>query len=526
MGYLQSSNDITGIILCLASSAACVLGSFIITLDVVWRWFFPQSTFDLNNNQFFLVCSLSLSAGVLLFTSMYKLLPQGLDYFNKSTLLKNSPGVAQALLISTYILGVAICAAINAIIHTLTSKSIVHCAHNGHPPNHSSNESLAEDLDSLSFTHKHSHTVNHPTYDSASSDVVRYNETTESPIDRAGDANTSNENMPLLTESYYCYDPESTEVHMHNHTQDHSVHRKKSIMDMTQWTFRGKRYIGKCMGYGNAKECCGVCLNPEGDSANPHSIIDYFEPETMIHRHIHFNKQSQSRATVPSTICSQEHFQSCSTPRESHHPHSHEDSILTSDNRTSYDQDEEANAGKDDNESDVHHHHVSTRYSHLFSIGLQTAFAISVHKIPEGFLTFATSHADRRLGFSVFLALAIHNVSEGFTIAFPLFLALQSRVLAITSAFVLGGLSQPFGALLAWGLFSSGLIPGSDDSMSNGKTPIVFGLIVSITAGFLSIIGLQMYGTAISFGGHQTTTMAFAFLGIAIIGLSSSLSLH
>ncbi|CDO52048.1 similar to Saccharomyces cerevisiae YKL175W ZRT3 Vacuolar membrane zinc transporter [Geotrichum candidum] len=520
--YSQFSNDIAGLILCLASSVACVLGSLIITLDVVWRWFFPQSTFDLNNNQFFLVCSLSLSAGVLLFTSLYKLLPQGLDYFNKSELFENSPGTAQALLISTYILGVAICAAINAVIHALTSKSIVHCAHDGNPSEHISNESLTED----SITHKHSHTFKYPTYDSTSSDLSRYDGTHESPIDRTSEANISNENMPLLAESYHAYDPETTDDHTHNNTQDHSVHRKRSIMDMTQWTLRGKRYIGKCMGYGNVEDCCGVCGNPEGDGADPNSIIDYIEPETMVHRHIHFNNPNQSKAAVPGTTCSHEHVHSCSTPRELHHIHSHEGSILETENHTNYDQDEEANVGKDDNESEVHHHHVSTRYSHLFSIGLQTAFAISVHKIPEGFLMFATSHADRTLGFSVFLALAVHNVSEGFTIAFPLFLALQSRVLAITSAFVLGGLSQPLGALLAWGLFSSGLLPGNDDSINNGKTPFVFGLIVSITAGFLSIIGLQMYGTAISFGGNQTTTMSFAFLGIAIIGLSSSLSSH
>lgn len=526
LDILQISNDVSGLIYCAASSAACVLGSFIITLDVIWRWLFPQSKFDLNNNQYFLICSLSLSAGVLLFTSMYKLLPQGLTYFNNSTLLKDSPGLAQAVLIITYIVGVAICAVINTIIHTFTSKSLVHCAHDSHATDHGLEESLTEDSDSIPSAHKHSHTYNHPNYNSTPSAVNRHKNISSPLIPRATDANASGETIPLLAEAYRGSDSDSTENHIHTHSKDNTVNRKKSLMDMTQWTFRGKRYIGKCMGYGNIEDNCDMCRDPDSDCTNPHSIIDYIEPETMIHRHIHFNRSFHGNETVPRPACSNEDIQSYSNLSASIDSHNHEEPHLPRSSNSIHNHNETVNVDGNDIEASVHHHHVSTRYSHLFSIGLQTAFAISVHKIPEGFLTFATSHADRKLGFSVFLALAIHNVSEGFTIAFPLFLALQSRVMAITSAFVLGGLSQPLGALLAWGLLRSGLFPGGDDPVSNGKTQLVFGFIVSITAGFLSIIGLQMYGTAISFGGHQATTMAFAFLGILIIGLSSSLSLH
>lgn len=85
-------------------------------------------------------------------------------------------------------------------------------------------------------------------------------------------------------------------------------------------------------------------------------------------------------------------------------------------------------------------------------IGFQTAIAISLHKIPEGFITFMANHRDASLGFSIFLALGIHNVIEGFTIAFPLYLAWQSRTKAILTAVVLGGLSQPLGAIAAYGV--------------------------------------------------------------------------
>jgi len=87
-----------------------------------------------------------------------------------------------------------------------------------------------------------------------------------------------------------------------------------------------------------------------------------------------------------------------------------------------------------------HHHHVPTNA--FLSIGLQTCMAIALHKLPEGFITYATNHANPRLGFSVFLALFIHNITEGFAMALPLYLALNSKWKAIIWSFVLGGLSQ------------------------------------------------------------------------------------
>jgi ZIP family zinc transporter len=87
-----------------------------------------------------------------------------------------------------------------------------------------------------------------------------------------------------------------------------------------------------------------------------------------------------------------------------------------------------------------HHHHVPTNA--FLSIGLQTCMAIALHKLPEGFITYATNHANSRLGFSVFLALFIHNITEGFAMALPLYLALNSKWKAIIWSSVLGGLSQ------------------------------------------------------------------------------------
>ncbi|KAI9842181.1 MAG: hypothetical protein M1830_007820, partial [Pleopsidium flavum] len=99
------------------------------------------------------------------------------------------------------------------------------------------------------------------------------------------------------------------------------------------------------------------------------------------------------------------------------------------------------------NSAQAHHHHVPTNA--FLSIGLQTSIAIALHKLPEGFITFATNHANPKLGFAVFLALFIHNITEGFAMALPLYLALGSRWKAMFWSSLLGGISQPLGAGVA-----------------------------------------------------------------------------
>lgn len=96
--------------------------------------------------------------------------------------------------------------------------------------------------------------------------------------------------------------------------------------------------------------------------------------------------------------------------------------------------------------TDGHHHVAKNKF---LSIGVQTSIAIALHKIPEGFITYATNHANPELGFAVFLAIFIHNIAEGFIMSLPLFLALKSRLWAIVWASLLGGLSQPLGAGIA-----------------------------------------------------------------------------
>lgn len=419
------SDDLAGLILTLASSFACILGSLVICTDAVWRAIFPTSTFDLNNNQAFLVCSLALSSGVLIYTSMYKLLPEAMEFYRLTDLVGKSPARSQALLVVTYLLGVAICAAINRVVHIFTEKSVVQCAHDGHsrqPERHTRNHDHSEETQLIGPV---------------------------SPI-----------SMPA--------DSQAPDID----NEDDMVEINKPTENSVFWAFLGNR-TNKALDVEN-----GFATQPHSRPKSGGSTFESIEERRLL--------------------------------------------TATSDESTNYSSLDSVDGTK----PYLDHLPDSSRQSYLFSIGLQTAIAISVHKVPEGFLTFATSHADRSLGVSVFIALAIHNISEGFTIAFPLFLALGSRTIAIAAAFVLGGLSQPFGAFLAWALFKSGIVPvgnGSNGTL-DPKAQLVFGIIVSITAGFLSIIGFQMYGTAISLGGKQHVTLAWVFIGIAIVGLGSSLT--
>ena len=105
--------------------------------------------------------------------------------------------------------------------------------------------------------------------------------------------------------------------------------------------------------------------------------------------------------------------------------------VISSRASRAHSQNQGEEACESDEEGDLeaqHHHHVPTNA--FMSIGLQTSIAIALHKLPEGFITYATNHANPSLGVTVFMALFIHNITESFTMALLLYLALGSRLKA------------------------------------------------------------------------------------------------
>lgn len=162
-----------------------------------------------------------------------------------------------------------------------------------------------------------------------------------------------------------------------------------------------------------------------------------------------------------------------------------------------------------------HHHHVHNNA--FLSIGLQTSIAIAIHKFPEGFITYATNHANPTLGFNVFMALFVHNITEGFALALPLYMALGSRVSAMIWASVLGGLSQPAGAALAVLWFHL----AKRTSMNPNET--VYACLFAITAGIMASVALQLFAEGLSLGHNRNLCIFFAFLGMVILSLSNAL---
>jgi zinc transporter, ZIP family len=167
-------------------------------------------------------------------------------------------------------------------------------------------------------------------------------------------------------------------------------------------------------------------------------------------------------------------------------------------------------------DKESHHHHVPTNA--FMAIGLQTVIAIALHKLPEGFITYATNHANPALGLNVFMALFVHNVAEGFAMALPLYMALGSRATAIAWSSVLGGLSQPLGAGLAalWFHFA-----GRDGGFAVDN--VAYACLFAVTAGIMTSVALQLFVESLSLNHNRNLSIAFAFLGMTLLGVSNAL---
>jgi ZIP family zinc transporter len=161
-----------------------------------------------------------------------------------------------------------------------------------------------------------------------------------------------------------------------------------------------------------------------------------------------------------------------------------------------------------------HHHHVPQNA--FLAIGLQTSIAIALHKFPEGFITYATNHANPTLGFNVFLALFVHNISEGFAMALPLYMALNSRWKAMLWSSLLGGLSQPLGALIAVIWFKVAKHTHTTPSL------VAYGCLFAATAGIMASVALQLFVESLSLNHNRNLSLVFAFIGMALLGLSSA----
>lgn len=86
------------------------------------------------------------------------------------------------------------------------------------------------------------------------------------------------------------------------------------------------------------------------------------------------------------------------------------------------------------------------RSGELFRLGLLMSLTMTLHNLPEGFAVAFSSMTD--FGPIMALAIAIHNIPEGIIVAAPVYAATGSRWKALAMA-ACSGLSEPIGALIA-----------------------------------------------------------------------------
>lgn len=111
---------------------------------------------------------------------------------------------------------------------------------------------------------------------------------------------------------------------------------------------------------------------------------------------------------------------------------------------------------------------------------LQVAF---LNAIIEGLIMFISNESSSQLGLSVAAAMTIHNLIEGFLIALPLYYATGSRFAAFAYASILGGMSQPLGAVL-------GLL--AIRNVDQEQERFLFGVIFGVVSGMMCLIAVQV----------------------------------
>ncbi|KAI7884862.1 Zinc/iron permease [Lichtheimia hyalospora FSU 10163] len=237
----------------------------------------------------------------------------------------------------------------------------------------------------------------------------------------------------------------------------------------------------------------------DGHTSAGSRTLAYTERHSIKNHPISTHGSTQYGTTMGGVPFSEAHFRihSLTTGGQQQHHHHHHDHA--SDNHNHHKND-------DDSSDDTHG---------FLRIGIQTAVAIGVHKFPEGLIMFVSNQASSSLGWSVAAAMSIHNLTEGFMIALPLYFALRSRTAAFGWASLLGGLSQPLGAMIGYFLLQS-----IDESQEN----LMFGIVFSLVSGMMTLITVQsMLPQAIKADTEHKQVLPFFFLGILCVAASSFL---
>ena len=443
------------------------------------------------------------------------MLPQSKKYLQDGGY---SPRAASYLLIGLFLAGVVGIRVLSAVLHHFIPSHVVDCDHSH------DEEAPKEEQEEMS---EHAHDDEHTTglrVVTILPEPVREDYDEETPLlSRTSSVSPPKGRNSIPSENGFVTAPTSRRPSMMPRTLTRTLTRymsgRKNNCDET----------GPCLGFSDpcGQDCFKavkrrVSIVPNSNaalsraptwrhvSADPHSKASH--PHASRHAH-----DDEDRSRTVSEPCKARKdskpdgarvTRSRSATHHYHHPENEHPEAPPQARRASA---QSASVGNE------HHHHVPTNA--FMSIGLQTSLAIALHKAPEGFITYATNHANPTLGFAVFMALFIHNITEGFAMSLPLYLALGSRFKAILWSSVLGGVSQPIGAGVAALWFKL-----AKNSVLGAPSEGVYGGMFAVTSGVMTSVALSLFSESLQLSHNKTTCIIFAFLGMAILGFSFALT--
>ncbi|XWW96941.1 hypothetical protein V2A60_004921 [Cordyceps javanica] len=528
----ELDNDVRGWILAFISGIACIFGASVVCVDIVIRLLPGKSNFRIQESNAFLACSLSLSFGVMMFSSLYSMLPEAREYLKGEHWNDRAAGL---LIMGCFVGGFLGIQAVSRFLHQHMPSHVVDCDHTHKDSSPLDDE---DDYQIHGYSHATRGTENHNSAASALSHSRRSR--LPSPYAQAHyHSHASNglahdqagETTPLLPTSKRSV--ASLRGRGRARTEDVEALRRpsmlqvqKRVMSFVKDTKSHCDEEGSCYGYSDpcGQECfkhisyravkasrSQTRLRTTTGSIHPPLIATNLDADLDYADSLVSPMYRTSRATSRDAVLR--------PPVES----VHEDDESHGNNADAHDHVSEAGhnyascaaSHVDDSEAQQHHHHVPTNA--FLAIGLQTSIAITLHKLPEGFITYATNHANPELGFNVFMALFVHNITEGFTMCLPLYMALGSRWKAMAWSALLGGLSQPFGAGLAALWFK---LANRTNMQPNA---VAYGCLFAATSGIMVSVALQLFVEGLSLNHNRNLCMFFGFLGMAILGVSNAL---
>ncbi|KAI9799097.1 MAG: hypothetical protein M1833_004291 [Piccolia ochrophora] len=507
-------NDTRGWIMSCVSGVACVLGSSVICVDYLVRLFPGKRNFKIQDSNTFLSASLSLSFGVMLFSALYSMLPSA-----KTSLKKGgfSPQVAEYILIGCFLGGVIGIQIISRLMHHFIPSHVVDCDHTHDAETEGKSQELPQEGDN--------HRDHEPPYrtDLHSNRLPSTKHSHQSNGDPL--SQSASESTPLLP---------SINTHFHDSNQPHNssslqnLSRVSTTDSPTSATSARRPSLhvrlttqvsslvsgpkascarnGSCYGYSD------VCGQESCKHLHSKAVDGQQKFSTHVPRAGGLSRRSTAPYAQPSPTTALPDL--AEEPSSSSHSLTRKPSHSSTPPSTT-----DLESGSDDAHQpspSSHHHHVPQNA--FLSIGLQTSIAIALHKLPEGFITFATNHANPKLGFSVFMALFIHNLTEGFALALPLYLALGSRWKAMLWSSLLGGVSQPLGA----GVAAVWLQVAGRGDLAPGEG--VYGGMFAVTSGIMTSVALQLFSESLGLNHNRSLCITFAFVGMAILGFSFALT--